>query len=76
MVSNMSIFEDKKIRPFCARTIMKKGLEKRVLLLEIMGHFFHVIYVPLGNFGQSFSLIKFFSRKLSNSTGLPPNSQD
>ena len=34
----MSIFEDKKLRPFCACVILKKGLEKRVLPLGIMGN--------------------------------------
>ena len=42
----MSIFEDKKTRPFCACAILKKVLKKRVLQLGIMGHFFHVIYIP------------------------------
>ena len=41
----MSIFEDKKIQPFCACAILKKGLEKRVLPLGIMGYFFsHDLY--------------------------------
>ena len=40
MVYNMSIFEDKNIRPFCACAILRNGKEKRVLQLGIMRHFF------------------------------------
>ena len=57
----MSIFKNKQCRPFCACAILKKGLEKRVLPLGIMGHFFHMICIPERNFGQSFSFIKFAS---------------
>ena len=66
----MPIFNNNFFLPFCTCTILKKGLEKKVVPLGIMGHFFPMILIPLRNHGQSFSFIKFFSYKKSNSTGL------
>ena len=54
----MSIFEDKKFRPFCAFAILKKGLEKRVLPLGIMGHFFSRDLYTIGKLWTKSQLYK------------------
>ena len=56
----MSIFEDKKFRPFYACVILKKGLEKRVLPLGIMGHFFSRDLYTIGKLWTKFQLYNFF----------------
>ena len=56
----MSIFEDKNFRPFCAFAILKKGLEKRVLPLGIVGHFFSHDLYTIGKLWTKFQLYKKF----------------
>ena len=70
MVYDIPIFEETLNFTILRMRYTKRGLEERVLLLEIMGNFFLVIYILYGAFVQNFSFIKIFSHKLWNTPGL------
>ena len=70
----MPLFKKIEFYSFCACTLNLGGLEMRFPNVQSMGAFFWVIYILNRTSGPIFSLLPFFSHKLSNSTILCMNS--
>ena len=64
----MPLFKKIEFYSFCACTLNLGGLEMRFPNVQSMGAFFWVIYILNRTSGPIFSLLPFFSHKLSNST--------